>query len=586
MHISFSGDFSFSVFDELNLLITQLDPCNPIIFTGDFNFHFENDELAQVKQFKNLMSSCGFSQFVSGPTHKRGHTLDLLFANENYFTFDNVCPIDLSLSDHFPIFFDVPICPNVQQHTKKQIVYRDYRSIDIPAFSDSICNALDTAFVNNLNNSTFCESLKTYEHIVSNELNSIAPERTKVVQNLSTPRWMDGEYKLARAARRRLERKWKNSHLDSDRKAYIDQRDKCIELSEDKRIIYFNEIIKNNKGNMQALFKIANTIFDKNCSSHILPQYDNAKSLGDQFNSFYNDKVDKIRKQIPQTSFDRLKYSKSFKGVALSSFRPTTVAELSEILKSSGIKTSFHDILPAHLLKKVLDSLLPYFCFLVNQSLSTGSVEGLKDSIVNPLLKKSGIDPETLKNYRPVSDLLFLSKLTERVVDRRLFEHMSINNLHCVYEHGYKKMHSTETLLLPLVNNTLLSLDSELAVIWILIDLSAAFDTVDIDLELHILENEIGIHGTALGWFKSFLSGRKQSVLIEKSVSEAIEVQYGVPQGSVLGPILFNIYIKSLFELINAKGFQTSGYADDNNASQNFALQFQFDVINYQLYCK
>ena len=175
--------------------------------------------------------------------------------------------------------------------------------------------------------------------------------------------------------------------------------------------------------------------------------------------------------------------------MALSSFRPTSGAELSEILKSSGIKTSFHDILPAHLLKKVLDSLLPHFCFLVNQSLSTGSVEGLKDSIVNPLLKKSGIDPETLKNYRPVSDLLFLSKLTERVVDRRLFEHMSINNLHCMYEHGYKKMHSTETLLLPLVNNTLLSLDSDLAVIWILIDLSAAFDTVDIDLELHILEN-------------------------------------------------------------------------------------------------
>ena len=111
---------------------------------------------------------------------------------------------------------------------------------------------------------------------------------------------MDGEYKLARAARRRLERKWKNSLLDSDRKAYIEQRDKCIELSKDKRIIYFNEIIKNNKGNMQALFKIANTIFDKNCSSHILPQYNNAKSLADQFNCFYNDKVHKIRKQIPQ----------------------------------------------------------------------------------------------------------------------------------------------------------------------------------------------------------------------------------------------------------------------------------------------
>ena len=97
------------------------------------------------------------------------------------------------------------------------------------------------------------------------------------------------------------------------------------------------------------------------------------------------------------------------------------------------------------------------------------------------------------------------------------------------------------------------------------------------------MENEIGIFGTALSWFKSFLSSRKQRVLIEKTVSESIDVQYGVPQGSVLGPILFNIYIQSLFELIKDKGFSTSGYADDNTASQSFALQFQFDVINYQL---
>ena len=128
--------------------------------------------------------------------------------------------------------------------------------------------------------------------------------------------------------------------------------------------------------------------------------------------------------------------------------------------------------------------------------------------------------------------------------------------------------------LLPLINNTLFSLDAKLAVIWILIDLSAAFDTVNIDLELHILESEIGISGTALKWFASFLNG----VQVEKSLSDPLEVNFGVPQGSVLGPILFNIYIKSLFELIKDNGFCTSGYADDNNASQSFALHFQFDV--------
>ena len=570
-------------FEELNGLILQLDPCNPIIISGDFNFHFEKSELPEVGRLADVMSSHGFTQFVSGPTHKKGHTLDLLFANNHYFKFDDINPIDFNISDHFPIFFDVPIRPNFVQQTKKQIVYKNFRNVDMSSFANSVSSDLAIAFDTNLNESSFPEILKKYDSVVSEKINLVAPEETRTVSIFHAPRWLDSEYKQARAVRRRLERRWKSSGLPPDKKAYFDQRDICIDMAKDKRVIYFNDVIKSKKGDMKALFKVANNIFDKKGGSHSLPQHDDSTNLANKFNTFYNDKVIQLRQNIPKTNFDRQKYALPFTGTPLHTFKPTTVAELSVILKNSSIKTAFHDILPAYVLKQVIDSLLPYICQLVNKSLSTGSVEGLKQAVVNPLLKKVGSDPELLKNYRPVSDLLFLSKLIERVVDKRLFDHMSLNNLHCLYEHGYKKLHSTETLLLPLVNNTLLSLDSGLAVVWILIDLSAAFDTVDIDLELRILESEMGICGTALNWFESFLKGRKQRVLIEKSLSEPITTQYGVPQGSVLGPILFNIYIKSLFELIKDKGFCTSGYADDNNASQSFAMQFQFDVFTNQL---
>ena len=142
--------------------------------------------------------------------------------------------------------------------------------------------------------------------------------------------------------------------------------------------------------------------------------------MANQFNDFYCDKIQQIRQKITNTSFCRKKHFSLFNGAPLNTFRPATVDELSKILKASGIKTSFHDTLPAHILKQVIESLLPNFCKIVDKSLSSGSVEGLKESIVNPLLKKAGADPEILKNYRPVSDLLFLSKLTERVVDKRL----------------------------------------------------------------------------------------------------------------------------------------------------------------------
>ena len=160
---------------------------------------------------------------------------------------------------------------------------------------------------------------------------------------------------------------------------------------------------------------------------------------------------------------------------------------------------------------------------------------------------------------------------------------MTVNNLHCIYQHAYKPFHSTETLLLYVVNDILIAFDKNKAVILLFIDLSAAFDTVDIDKLLHILNLDIGISGVALKWFESFLRGRNQHVLIQQSLSESRKVKFGVPQGSVLGPVLFNIYTRSLFDVIKDCGFSTSGYADDNNALQTFSLLFQYDLITSQL---
>ena len=182
-----------------------------------------------------------------------------------------------------------------------------------------------------------------------------------------------------------MEKKWKSSGAALDKLAYIDQREICVDMANDKRTLYYNEVISSKKNDMQALFKIANNIFDKNKRSHSLPQHDNAVNLANQFNDFYCDKIQQIRQKIPNTSFCRKKYFSLFNGAPLNTFRPTTVDELSKILKASGIKTSFHDILPAHILKQVIELLLPYFCKIVNKSLSSGSVEGLKESIVNPL---------------------------------------------------------------------------------------------------------------------------------------------------------------------------------------------------------
>ena len=161
---------------------------------------------------------------------------------------------------------------------------------------------------------------------------------------------------------------------------------------------------------------------------------------------------------------------------------------------------------------------------------------------MKPLLKKSNLDPELLKNYRQVSNLPFLSKVLEHVVLTQLMTHLETHNLLEPFQSAYRKCHSTETALLRVVNDLLQASDDGYVSILSLLDLSAAFDTIDHVILSQRLSSTFGCTGTALGWFQSYLSNRTQSVFVNDIQSAPSNLKYGVPQGSVLGPILFTMY--------------------------------------------
>ena len=220
--------------------------------------------------------------------------------------------------------------------------------------------------------------------------------------------------------------------------------------------------------------------------------------------------------------------------------------------------------MPTWLLKECQGALLPVITLIVNLSLSTSTMPSeLKEAHICPIIKKAILDCEILKNFRPVSNLAYLSKLIERVVAVRYTNHLQTNKLYDDMQSAYRKYHSTETALLRVQNDILQSLDSHGAAILVLLDLSAAFDTIDHKILLSTLENEIGITGSALAWFKSYLTDRYQSVTINGVTSDKHKLEYGVPQGSVLGPLLFISYTKPLGDIIREKGLQFHLYADD-----------------------
>ena len=570
--------------EDLNELLSfHSSKSDALILVGDFNLHFENSESKDVKCLSDLTSSYGLSQFVVGPSHKLGHTLDLVFANIHEFDLPLIHPVDLNVSDHFPILFDIPFYSPTPKSATAKVQCRNIKSINRVEFSNKLCDSLNSKLQEtDVENLEFSDHYQLFAECAAEQLNIVAPLKTRSLASSSQPAWMDSEYRHERALRRRLERTWKASGVQRDKVSFLAQQKKCAQLVTAKRTQYYSNLIAKCEGDQRALFNIVNTVMDKRKTAGKLPQFSNAKTLANKFNGFYSNKVLQIRNKIKPSNLAQ-DFRQTFNGVIMDSFTPTTVDELRVILKKMGIKTSCQDPLPGSLCKDIIEDLLPYLCDLVNKSLSTGSMEGIKDSVIIPLLKKSGLDPEVLKNYRPVTNEVFISKLNEKVVSIRLSEHMALYNLNSKYQHGYKVYHGTETMQLRVVNDVLIGFDSNTATILLLIDLSAAFDTVDIEKLLDILQKDIGIGGIALQWFKSFLTGRTQCVKIENSLSDILPVVFGVPQGSVLGPILFNIYISSLSSVIRNFGFSTSGYADDNNAYQSFSLTFQFHVITKRL---
>ena len=177
-------------------------------------------------------------------------------------------------------------------------------------------------------------------------------------------------------------------------------------------------------------------------------------------------------------------------------------------------------------------------------------------------MKKAGINSD-FKNLRPISNLQFVSKLLERAVYDQTHEHMTRFGLYPLLQSAYCKRHSTETALLRVHNDLLMAMDRQHVVLLVLLDLSAAFDTVDHTILLSRLNLSFRIRGTSLERFASYLSNRSQRVSLNGCYSDVFDVPHGIPQGSCLGPLLFTMYASKLFEVIKKHLPRIHAYADD-----------------------
>jgi hypothetical protein len=411
-------------------------------------------------------------------------------------------------------------------------------------------------------------------------MNKHAPLITKNIVTRPKVPWYSDKVKQLHCERRRLEKRWRNSRDEVDWVNYKRCRNFYRQqLKLEKTACYNNAVIE--CGNdTRKLYRTVNGLLNKT-THNPLPQIEPAV-MANNFVEFFYNKISDIRSALQQYEV----YSPSHRNIPdLNAFTPLSEDEVLKLMCSSRATTALVDPCPSSLIKDNADILCPLITRLINTSLTTSTFASKwKTAVVLPLLKKPGLDLIE-SNYRPVSNLPYISKLVEKAVLGQLETHTQQHDLIPIYQSAYRRHHSTETALLKLHHDLLKQMEARKVTAFIGLDLSAAFDTVDHSVLLTVLEHRFGITQAANNWIESYLRPREFYVHTEGVSSSTKAIDFSVPQGSCLGPVLFTYYSSTLEEVVTSHGADICGYADDHGIFDYFIPSTEERTLNNLIIC-
>ena len=281
------------------------------------------------------------------------------------------------------------------------------------------------------------------------------------------------------------------------------------------------------------------------------------------FIKHFTNKVDKLRANIASEHATST-LATGTTAATFSSFEKVSQLTVKECILISANKSCDLDPIPFKLIIECLYYILPSLTDLFNSSFASGIFpQCFKSALVTPILKKRCLDHNDLNNYRPVFNLCFIAKILEKLVISQVSSYLNSHNLYITCQSAYRPGHSTETALLKVVNDLFLSLDKGNISVLALRDFSSALDTIDHPFLVYRLHSDFGFTGTVLQCFSSYLTDRTHYVSLSNHCSAFTPVHSVVHLGSVLGPMLFTMYIKPLSAIIDSHSIIHHSFADD-----------------------
>ena len=472
------------------------------------------------------------------------------------------------ISDHLPQF--VILKDNAPEFKNSSYFAHDYRKFDEASFLSEY-SELDISYLND--ESTYLNiKVDTFLLNLENLIKKHCPKKklNKKMLKLRNKPWINFKIQKMMKIRDKLFKQFKVSNSPAALKAYKQFRNRVVNEIRQSKKNYYQQYFDENKNNMKLLWKgikdiISLTPNNTDTFSHLVDDnglnISESTHIANKFNEYFTKVAERITKKIPRTQKSPLSYLSNSNSDSFF-ISPCTANEVSNVIQSlKKGKSSGPNSIPVKLLKVLNYSISSDLSALINESFTTGIFpENLKIAKVIPIFKK-GLKTKTC-NYRPISLLSIFSKIFEKLMQARLQKFLETCEVLFSMQFGFRSGHSTEHALVTLTESIKSTLDNNRLGCGIFIDLQKAFDTVNHGILLKKLEH-YGIRDTALAWFESYLSNRKQLVSINGYSSSLCDITCGVPQGSVLGPFLFLIYINDLPNATSVLSFFL--FADDTN---------------------